>query len=847
MPERQRTVSRPRLLAVLDEALKYPVTVVRAPAGFGKTVLANQWAARVRASVALVDAAGSGDVGSCLATGLSRIVDAAPAGAKPDAPSAGATDAPCDCGALAARAAKLSDHAVVIIDDVSALASSDTAAAEQLYRLFAALPPSVHAVVLSRERMAACVSRLRIEGKLLEVSADQLCFTELETREALHSLALDGAAVRRIFEASLGWPAGVRMAALALAKHPDAESREFEARWRDLVGEYVIGVVLPYLPEDARLLVESLSYIGEFTEQLACAVMSWDVSRTAAAVSGLLDSAAPLVESQAPDGARVLAVHPLVAAGLSARTSSLGVGKAVAIRRACEWCEQHGLAGRAVALAGNVGDWDRIASVIDQRWRVMFAQSRSADLLEWFSLLPREYILSHAKFAAVEALPLAVFGRRLEVYENLRVALPEDRGRTDELSYLYWSVRCVALASIGDVEQAVPAGTRALSVLPEDEEYLRAMVVQSLGGASAFADPAGACRMFQEALPLVMRQGMRNPLCSAYSNLSRLYAHIGHGDDALDAARRARVVTAEMPSLKAMYAQAVLAKAQVLYDRDELDTCRAELAWLSGAERHTRITEHTAQALTLSALISQHAGDEEAARDSASSASLLSPAGVVRSFAPLWALRRWAETGVFSAQVALSELEGCAQQSPYAQIMVLSARHARDDVRPEDAVEVLSLADAAADAVRYRVRALVLAALLFERAGDAQAADKALGRVFSDAQPYNLARTFLDEADLAPVWRRVVRAEHANAWAVDLYRRNVGAVARRPQPHIADLTDRELDVMRLAAQGLTVQSIADELFVSRETVKKHLANVYKKLDVHTKLQAVSLLRERGVL
>lgn len=179
--------------------------------------------------------------------------------------------------------------------------------------------------------------------------------------------------------------------------------------------------------------------------------------------------------------------------------------------------------------------------------------------------------------------------------------------------------------------------------------------------------------------------------------------------------------------------------------------------------------------------------------------------------------------------------------------MVLSARYARDDVHPGDAVEVLSLADAAADAVRYRVRALVLAALLFERAGDAQAADKALGRAFSDAQPYNLARTFLDEADIAPVWRRVVRAEHANPWAVDLYRRNVGAVARRPQPHIADLTDRELDVMRLAAQGLTVQSIADELFVSRETVKKHLANVYKKLDVHTKLQAVSLLRERGVL
>lgn len=847
MPRLRDFAPRPRLLAALDAALSFPATIVRAPAGFGKTVLARQWAQRVDAAVSFVDAHGCEAVTACLEAGFSSL--AAGRGAS-DVFAVESVPAPhvSSCLATAALAAKCAEHAVVVIDDAPVQSAVGDARLNDAYRVLSSLPDNVHVVMFSRGCVDVGASRLRIEGKLLEISADQLCFTELETRDILHAAALDRESVRRIFEASLGWPAGVRMASFVLACHPDAASAAFDAAWHREVGRYVAEVVLPGLPSDARLLMESLSYIGRFTEELACSVMQWDAARTSAAIAQAMCVGAPVFEEASADTQGTFAVHPLIAKSLSARTGSFGAGKAVAIQRACEWCEQRGLASRAVTLAGSVGDWDRIAAIIARRWRTMFAQSRSADLLEWFSLLPREYVLSRPKLAAVEVLPLAVFGRQLEVYENLRRAMPDECGaQADELMYLYWSVRCVALASIGDVEQAVPAGEHALSILPAGEEYLRAMVTQSLGGASALADPVGACRMFEDALPLVLRQGMRNPLCSAYANAARLHAHIGHGDDALDAARRARVVAAEVPSMQAMYAQAVLAKAQVLYDRNELEGCRAALDWLVGALHHTRIPEHTAQALVLSALLSHHAGDEDAARDDVSSASLLSPAGVVRSFAPLGALQGWAEAGAFSAQAALSELENHAGRSPYAQVMALSARYAHGDVGSGDADEVLALANAVSAAPRYCVRALVIAAVLFERGGNTAAAEKALNRAFEVAEPCNLVRTFLDEADLAPVWRRVSRAAGANVWAADLYRRNVGSVSHRPQPQAAALTDRELDVMRLAAQGLTVQGIADELFVSRETVKKHLANVYQKLDVHTKLQAVSLLRERGVL
>lgn len=479
----------------------------------------------------------------------------------------------------------------------------------------------------------------------------------------------------------------------------------------------------------------------------------------------------------------------------------------------------------------------------------MFAEARSAELLRWFELMPREYVLAHPKLATVEALPLAVFGQQIELYENLRVAMPDDDAAADgELPYLYWSVRCVALASVGDSRAAREAGHRALAVLPAIEEYLRAMVKQSLGGAGALQDPAKACRLFQEAAPLLVRTGLRNPLCSAYANAARLCAHIGYGDDALDAAARAGALAEGFEPMQAMYAQAVLAKAQVSYDRGNTVAAKEALAWLSAAQSMTRIPEHTAAALALSALVYREQADEVAATDAITAASLLSPAGVVRSFAPLSALRDWVSAGVFSIRPALSEIVSASEDSPYAEVLVLSVRYAQGCLAASDAQRASELAQLVEPAPRYQVRALVLAALAFESEGCSDRAEAALEQAFCIAESLRLERAFVDEADIAPIWHRIVRTCSANAWAAQLYRRSLSRTAPKASPAAAaSLTDRELDVMRAAAQGLTVQQIADELFVSRDTVKKHLSNVYQKLAVHTKLQAVSALRDRGVL
>lgn len=841
-------ISRPRLLALFDQVLVYPVSVLQAPAGYGKTTLARQWAARADAVCVFVDAGAlaAGDILAAFAAGLASAACPADSDRETDAASLALADNAASVAHALAAAGSVSNDVVVVLDDVASCGCS----CDEAYRFFSALPANVHVVMLSRGCVNAGLARLSMDGSLFQLGADELCCTELETRETMQVAGVGAAAdaASLVHRLTCGWPAGIRMACTAAKRFPDVRSARFRAMLLRETLDYVEETVLPRVSADVAQLIESLSYIETCTEDLACSLMDWDDTRTAAALRRAVDEGAFLFRTDDP-AAGGYAMHPLVAEAFSLHTAFAGVGRAQVLSRACAYFDERGQIDRVVELAARAGDWDCVASAIARRWRTMFAEARSAELLRWFELMPREYVLAHPKLATVEALPLAVFGQQIELYENLRVAMPDDDAAADgELPYLYWSVRCVALASVGDSRAAREAGHRALVVLPETEEYLRAMVKQSLGGAGALQDPAKACRLFQEAAPLLVRTGLRNPLCSAYANAARLCAHIGYGDDALDAAARAGALAEGFEPMQAMYAQAVLAKAQVSYDRGNTVAAKEALAWLSAAQSMTRIPEHTAAALALSALVYREQADEAAATDAITAASLLSPAGVVRSFAPLSALRDWVSAGVFSIRPALSEIVSASESSPYAEVLVLSVRYAQGCLAASDAQRASELVRLVEPAPRYQVRALVLAALAFESEGFSDRAEAALEQAFCIAEPLRLERTFVDEADIAPIWHRIVRTCSANAWAAQLYRRSLSRTAPKASPAAAaSLTDRELDVMRAAAQGLTVQQIADELFVSRDTVKKHLSNVYQKLAVHTKLQAVSALRDRGVL
>lgn len=149
------------------------------------------------------------------------------------------------------------------------------------------------------------------------------------------------------------------------------------------------------------------------------------------------------------------------------------------------------------------------------------------------------------------------------------------------------------------------------------------------------------------------------------------------------------------------------------------------------------------------------------------------------------------------------------------------------------------------------VHANVAAALLCEQAALSMRADACLARAVGLAEQAGSSMAIEENLEaLRPVAQRLLATSRDMGVVASLGRLYEGAGAldsSSVQACDARLTDRELDVMRLVAAGMSVAQAAEHMVVSRETVKKHLANIYAKLDVHSKMQAVSLLRERGVL
>ena len=167
----------------------------------------------------------------------------------------------------------------------------------------------------------------------------------------------------------------------------------------------------------------------------------------------------------------------------------------------------------------------------------------------------------------------------------------------------------------------------------------------------------------------------------------------------------------------------------------------------------------------------------------------------------------------------------------------------------EEAIErAKRVAASANDMPAVVVGAGIAGAVMAERAGLRDDACALLSAAFRAAEPEGIARPFLDDADaLADVWGCVAR-KSKGSYAAGMYALAVSRMAPKASGDAAaSLTSREFEVMRLAAEGLSVQQIADRLFVSRETVKKHLSNVYSKLGVHGKMQAVAALQRLGML
>ncbi len=484
-------VSRARLFERLGASVR--VTMVSAPPGSGKTVLLRSWikAAGLADSAAwapverderdpqqfwlsVLGALRQTSAGSALVRALTAAPD-------------------LDGWAIVERLLKdlapLQDRVWLVIDDVHELGSAE--ALRQLELLVLRAPPPLRFILATRHDVRLGLHRLRLEGELAEIRAPELRFTLAEAEELFDAAGIHLPELALLVERTEGWAAGLRLAALSLAGHPDPArfADEFSGTERT-VAEYLLAEVLDRQGEQVRRLLLRTSVLDRVNGELADLLAGGSGGER---VLQDLEQANAFVVSL--DARRSwFRYHHLFADLLELELRRTAPGELTELHRAAAgWFAGHGYPVEAVRHAQAAQDWGMAARLIADHWYSLQLDGQNATTHELIAGFPAETHAADAELAALAAADKLVYGsheaaeRYLGLAERAMASVPDDRRAQAQLllgitrlvlARQRWNLQAVAeeahwLQVMADVPDAVQ---------PRSGEELRALALISLGG-----------------------------------------------------------------------------------------------------------------------------------------------------------------------------------------------------------------------------------------------------------------------------------------------------------------------------------------------------------------------------
>lgn len=882
-------VLRPRLARLLDEAVARPVTLLRAPAGWGKTTLLASWrrTATQRDSGTPPPAWVSVEAGddaerlwAYLAAALRSIIDVA-ATPIPDRPPG-----PDELEVLAAALAAREQPAVLVLDDLHRV--TDPAAVAGLEFLLRHTDQRLRLVVTGRSGPPLAVQRLRLAGELTEIGPDELAFTGDEIADLLtaHAVAVPVAAVRRLRQRTEGWAAALRIAALALRRQPDPE------RWIDQlgadhpeIGGYLREEVLAGLtPQDGELLRRA-AVVDTVCAGLAGALT--DDPSVEGRLSGLAEDAGLLHH----DGGRPAwyRCHPLLADLLHRELGRLPADELRDLHlRAAGWYAGNGRPAEALRHALAAEDWVSAVDLFVTRWPELVPNGR-VDRDVPAAAPPPEAVARDPELALACAADRALHGDREAAEAQLRLAaehggaLPEPRrGRFGRLAAAVTltlarstgdpetvrtaAARLLATASVAGAAPVARVEERAAGQTPRgdagDDADVRAVAGTELARLALDAgELTEAADGFAASLTAARVTGRLRPELVCASRWALLAALRGHLRAAEEAARAALA----LPPCQGWSAQldcgyAYLALGFVALHRDQPAEAAANLTLAAAA---TGEAPAGAVAAWCHSMLRHDEGDlVEAhrllgqARECWSQRSGPVAAWLLAADVDLHAARGDLSTARELAVAGMARFTSPTQAGPAFPAAVLSVAAARVELRAGDLHAAARLLPdwAAGPATDWplpvRLDAALLDAVLAGRGGDERRAGRTLEQALDLAAPDGYRRPF---TRAEPGLRHLLTA-HLDAgtahWPMvsDLVRAvdppaDLAASGASVAPLDEPLTERELTILRYLQSILSNVEIAAELSVSVNTVKTHVRNIYRKLDATRRRDAVRRARE----
>lgn len=858
-------VPRPRLLRLLNASPHRKLTLLSAPAGFGKTTLVADWVCSSNREVAWVSLdEGDNDltlflryliaalqqVEGSVGQRLQQVLSSP----KLPPPQALTTMLINDLAAL--------DVALVLVlDDYHVIASPGIH--EAMHFLVEHQPPAMHLVISTRAAPPLPLARLRARGQLTEIRERDLRLTRQEASAFLAQtmgLALSPQAVETLQAHTEGWAAGLQLAALALRGDPCPEQAGAllaelgEGRY---VMDYLVSEVIERQPPEVEAFLRQTAIVDRLTAPLCDAVTG--KCNGQAMLERL--TAANLFVSALDSRRKWFRYHRLFAQVLCGMLDQ--EERQRLHRRAALWFEENGFPSQAIHHALASGDLDEAERLIRGAVERTVDGGSITTVRGWLDALPDERVRADGGLATYKGWVLAVSGEMPLAQEYAQEAgaqLASGSPAGPELGNLLALRSFLALFHHRDYQGTIDLSRAALEAIEDGQSFWQALALWSMAEAQerttdikeAIATLRQAQRVGHALSDRVLGATVQAFLATA------LHQHGERGEALAICERGLAHYTDDTGRISPLACLLLSQLGWLYYDANRLDLAREHLdrglalgEQLSLGSDLTFTLGHLAQILYAQ-------GETGAAFDALARAHQLAvQTGYVD---PSWPLAlearlrlrsgdltsalRWARAAELSLDDTPEYLR-LEEQVLYGRLLIAQGRLSdarRWLARLERFLHQRGLR-------RWLTTVHVLQALVSDRAGMAETSREQLARAVRLAVPQSNHRAFLDEdprvVTLLPAVRDVapdfVKGTVAQAGHLE------GHEEIPPQPLVDPLSARELEVLRLIAVGLSNREIAEELVIALGTVKRHTNHIYGKLGVGSRTQAIAKAGELGLL
>jgi LuxR family transcriptional regulator, maltose regulon positive regulatory protein len=896
---RSQLVSRTALLGRLDAALNCKLTLVSAPAGFGKSTLVADWLRRHTAHVEWASGrtgAGNGDAPEAARKPLKTAWVALDAGdndpirfwryilaaCQAFSPEIGGStrnvlrvsqrpDYEAALTMLLNDLAELPCKSVLVLEDYHLITTKQIH--EQLTFVIERLPTTLHLVLLTRSDPPLPLARLRAQSHVHELRAEDMQFSLVETqlflRQVLPYLLPDDAIVH-LRERTEGWAAGLHLIALSLERHHDIQRATqalalVSGRYRHITA-YFGAEVLQTQPEPIQIFLLQTSTLSRLTASICDALTGRNDS---AAILEYLERANLFIVPLDETG-QWYRYHALFAESVQhlARRRLGEDAVAECCNRASVWYEQQGLLAEAIEAALIAKAFARAATLIER----MIGPAHFQEQLEyhtirrWLGTLPQTVLAQHPRLCLRFAL-LTLFsadGRsptsRAQMERSLSMAEHAWLAEGNHTAVGAVRAACAIMeGELGEPMLAARLAYEALGWLGDHDHNWRAGCLRLIGSAKLLEGLASEARqMLQDARTHFETAGNSYGL---RATLLKLGDACVLGGELRQAAELYRAVHRSEGVELIDKGTALLGLAGLSYEWNALES--AEYEAQAAYQLGVRLADEPLQVRAMLALVRvQHARGQTAPAQQqlyALIARIQHPlllrateaaqAQLALATGDLAAVERWHAAALWSGE----ELPLVQQE---CEALIVARMHIAQGNRGR-ALEILDHWQANAQAtgrIRSELEMLLLIALSHIVQADIQPARQALLRALAHAQPEGYLRLFLDEWELLADPLRAIVA-NTGEYALGKYAHSLlhaateacaGARARSPttsSSSINHLSQQELRVLQLLAAGQANQQIADALVVSVNTIKTQLKSIYRKLNVANRVEA-SMVAQR---